>query len=145
MILDIVAPGVLLLVIVILLINNLSIRSKNRKLSSEVIQIALDKAAISERLRQELDTKESESIEKSEGFLKFISQSRDWAFDYIEEVQAALLKFKDAVEPQIEYSKTYATSVGESAHSQIVDKIAVAYEELSKAMPTENPSDDVLK
>jgi pantothenate synthetase len=144
MILDIIAPVVLLLIIVILLINNLAIRSKNRKLSVEVVQIALDKAVISKRLKEELEKKDSDSIEKSEGFLKFISQSRDWAFDYIEQVQAALLEFKNKVEPQILYSKTYGTTVGESTHSIIIDKISDAYDDLVKVMPEDN-SEDMLK
>jgi pantothenate synthetase len=144
MILDIVAPGVLLLIIVILLINNLAIRSKNRKLSVEVVQIALDKAVISQRLKEELEKKDSDSIEKSEGFLKFISQSRDWAFDYIEQVQAALLEFRNKVEPQILYAKTYGTTVGESTHSIIIDKISDAYDDLVKVMPEDN-SEDMLK
>jgi hypothetical protein len=144
MILDIIAPAVLLLIIIILLINNLAIRSKNRKLSVEVVQIALDKTIISQRLKEELDKKDSDSIEKSEGFLKFISQSRDWAFDYIEQVQAALLEFRNKVEPQILYAKTYGTTVGESTHSIIIDKISDAYDDLVKVMP-EDSSEDMLK
>jgi pantothenate synthetase len=144
MILDIVAPGVLLLIIVILLINNLAIKSKNRKLSAEIIQIALDKAIISERLEEELNKKDFNSIEQSEGFLKFISQSRDWAFDYIEQVQAALLEFKNKIEPQILYAKTYGTVSGQSPHTIIIDRISDAYDDLVKVMP-EDSSENMIK
>ena len=145
MILDIVAFGVSLFIIVILLINNLAIRSKNRKLSVEVVQIALDKAVISQRLKEELDKKDSESIEQSEGFLKFISQSRDWAFDYIEQVQAALLEFKNRVEPQILYAKTYGTTTGESPHTIIIDRISDAYDDLVRIMPEDSPEKNLGK
>jgi hypothetical protein len=144
-ILDIVAFGVSLFIIVILLINNLAIRSKNRKLSVEVVQIALDKAVISQRLKEELDKKDSESIEQSEGFLKFISQSRDWAFDYIEQVQAALLEFKNRVEPQILYAKTYGTTTGESPHTIIIDRISDAYDDLVRIMPEDSPEKNLGK
>ena len=144
MILEAVAYGVLLLIIVVLLINNLAIRSKNRRLSADIIQIALDKSIISKKLKEELDKKDSESIEKSEGFLKFISQSRDWAFDYIEQVQAALLEFKNKIEPQILYAKTYGTTTGESPHTIIIDRISDAYDDLLKVMP-EDSADGVLK
>jgi hypothetical protein len=144
MILDVIAFGVLLLIIVILLINNLAIRSKNRKLSAQIIQIALDKTVISEKLKEQLDKKDSESIEQSEGFLKFISQSRDWAFDYIEQVQAALLEFKNKVEPQLLYAKTYGTAAGHSPHTIIIDRISDAYDDLVRVMP-EDSSGDVLK
>jgi len=144
MMLEAIAYGVLLLIIVVLLINNLAIRSKNRRLSADIIQIALDKSIISKKLKEELDKKDSESIEKSEGFLKFISQSRDWAFDYIEQVQAALLEFKNKIEPQILYAKTYGTTTGQSPHTIIIDRISDAYDDLLKVMP-EDSADGVLK
>jgi hypothetical protein len=144
MILDAIAFGVLLLIIAVLLINNLRAHFKNKKLVAEIIQIALDKSVISERLKQELDSKESGSIEKSEGFLKFISQSRDWAFDYIEQVQAALLEFKNKVEPQILYAKTYGTVSAETPHTIIIGKISDAYDDLIKIMP-EDSADNVVK
>jgi pantothenate synthetase len=144
MILEGVAYGMLLLIIVVLLINNLAIRSKNRRLSADIIQIALDKSIISKKLKEELDKKDSESIEKSEGFLKFISQSRDWAFDYIEQVQAALLEFKNKIEPEILYAKTYGTVSGQSPHTIIIDRISDAYDDLLKVMP-EDSSEDMLK
>jgi hypothetical protein len=143
-ILDTIAFIVLSLVIVILLINNLIIRSKNKKLYIEITQIALDKSVISQRLKEELNKKESESIEQSEGFLKFISQSRDWAFDYIEQVQASLLEFKNKVEPQIFYAKTYGSANGESPHTIIIDRISDAYDDLIKVMP-EDSADNMIK
>jgi hypothetical protein len=142
MILDFIAFGILGFFVFALLINNLKLRSKTKKLTSQVIQISLDKAVISEQLKKVLDQKDSESIEQSEGFLKFVSQSRDWAFDYIEQVQAALLEFRNKVEPQILYAKTYGTTVGESTHSIIVDKISDAYDDLVKIMPEDDTKRD---
>jgi hypothetical protein len=144
MILDFIAFGILGFFVFALLINNLKLRSKTKKLTSQVIQISLDKAVISEELKRVLDQKDSESIEQTEGFLKFISQSRDWAFDYIEQVQAALLKFKNKVEPQILYAKTYGTVSGQSPHTIIIDRISDAYEDLVKVMP-EDTSGDLSK
>jgi hypothetical protein len=144
MILDFIAFGILGFFVFVLLINNLKLRSKTRKLTSQVIQISLDKAVISEQLKKVLDKKDSESIEQSEGFLKFISQSRDWAFDYIEEVQAALIEFKSKVEPQILYAKTYGTAVSSPPHTIVIDKISDAYDELIKVMP-KNSTDNTIK
>jgi hypothetical protein len=142
MILDFIAFAILGFFVFVLLINNLRLRSRTRKLSAQVVQIALDKNVISEQLKKILDKKDSESIEQSEGFLKFVSQSRDWAFDYIEQVQAALLEFRNKVEPQILYAKTYGTTVGESTHSIIVDKISDAYDDLVKIMPEDDTKRD---
>jgi hypothetical protein len=143
MILDFIAFGILGFFVFVLLINNLKLRSKTKNLTAQVIQISLDKAILSEELKKVLDQKDSESIEQSEGFLKFISQSRDWAFDYIEQVQAALLEFKNRVEPQILYSKTYGTTVGESTHTIIINKISDAYDDLAKVMPEDNSGDSL--
>jgi hypothetical protein len=142
MILDFIAFGVLGFFVFVLLINNLKLRSRTRKLSAQVVQIALDKAVISEQLKKVLDQKDSESIEQSEGFLKFISQSREWAFDYIEQVQAALIEFKNKVEPEIKYSKTYGMSVAENVHSKMIDRIAIAYEDLKKILPEDDTKQD---
>jgi hypothetical protein len=36
------------------------------------------------------------SIEQTDGFVKFLSESRDWAFNYIEDVQSSIKSLKDA-------------------------------------------------
>jgi hypothetical protein len=140
---DLIAFLALISLIFVLLISVLRLYFKNKKLSAQIIQIALDKAVISERLREELDKKDSELVEQSDGFLKFISQSRDWAFDYIEQVQVALLEFKKKIEPQILYAKTYGTVSGQSPHTIIIDRISDAYDELVKIMPEDSPEDVV--
>ena len=33
-------------------------------------------------------------IEETDGFLKFVTESREWAFKYIEDVQSAIIKLK---------------------------------------------------
>lgn len=48
-------------------------------------------------------TNKTDKDQANEDFLKFISDSRDWAYQYIEEVQAGLKTFIDEVGPQIDY------------------------------------------
>lgn len=122
----------------------LKLSMRKRRLILEIVQLQIDKQILTHRLKEEIEKRNSADIENTDGFLKFISQSRDWAFDYIEQVQAALLEFKNKVEPQILYAKTYGTTVGESTHSIIVDKISDAYDDLVKVMP-ENSTDNVIK
>jgi hypothetical protein len=71
---------------------------RNRKLSNEVIQLKLDKLALLNKLEQELSLRENKSIEQTDGFIKFLSESRDWAFTYIEDVQQAIQSLKISVE-----------------------------------------------
>jgi len=75
-----------------------------------------------------------------EDFLKFISDSRDWAFDYIEEVQNGLSKFIKEVEPDIEYYDKYGTAVEGmvSPHDKALKKISEEFKELKKLLPKDN-------
>jgi hypothetical protein len=138
---DLIIHGVLACLVILLLINNLRLRLRNKKLVTDFAQSSLDKTVIILKLREELDKQNPNSIEKTDGFLKFISDSRDWAFKYIEEVQAALAVFKNEVEPRIEYARTYGTVVGQSAHSDILEEISLAYDKFKKIMPDDSPQE----
>lgn len=79
---------------------------------------------------------ESNYDASSEAYLKFISDSRDWAFDYIEEVQEKLIMFANKVEPQLNYFNTYGKAIS-SPHEIILDQIDKAYSELKTVLPEE--------
>jgi hypothetical protein len=110
------------------------IKRKKRELSllTTLLQLEIEKQALKNEVAK---LTEAQSIDQSDGFLKFLSQSRDWAFNYIEEVQAALKKFDSVVSPNLEYAKTYGKVTGESPNSAILDKIDEAYSELTKVLP----------
>ena len=95
-------------------------------------QIALEKLIESMNLNNISD----QEVHK-ENFIKFLSDSRDWAFAYIEDVQAELKKFAEEIEPEIDYFKEYGdlTSMQPNYHS--MKKIAEAYKKLKKLMPEE--------
>ena len=140
---DIVALIILTLLCLVLAIANIKLRFRNRNLVVRLAQEAVDKRIIEGLLNEELARQDSQAIEQSEGFLRFISQSRDWAFSYIEQVQSAILNFKQKVGPKIIYAKTYGSATV-SPHTQIIDSIAEAYEELIAVLP-EDSADDVVK
>lgn len=56
----------------------------------KIRQLTIDKAIFMGELAKMLEKQDNKAIEETEGFLKFISESRDWAFTYIEDVQQAL-------------------------------------------------------
>jgi threonyl-tRNA synthetase len=114
------------------------LRLKNKRLAAELLQATLDQNILFTKLAEELKKKEEVSVEKTDGFLKFISESRDLAFQYIEGIQEALVKFRDKVGPEIEYMLTYGTATGDSLQSKSFLKIEKAYNELIKeTLPTE--------
>ena len=73
----------------------------------------------------------------NEDFLKFVSDSRDWAYQYIEDVQAGLKAFIDEVEPQIEYYNKYGAAVEGmvAPHDFALKKISSELKELKKFIP----------
>lgn len=60
-------------------------------------QLRVDMNVYFEKLIEMMDDQDSQAIEETQGFLKFISDSRDKAFEYIEDVQQALLAYDIAL------------------------------------------------
>jgi hypothetical protein len=110
----------------------------NIKLSSkrvEVLRLSIDNAVLSEKLFENLNTPTVKPDETSEAFLKFISDSRDWAYTYIEDVQASLNKFITDIDAEILYFDTYGDLMGAEPNYNSMKKISKAYKELKKLLP----------
>jgi hypothetical protein len=140
MILELVAFSIFIVVFFAIMAHNLFLIRKKRKLISVIIQLETDKDILMKKLAEALAAKESATnVEQTEGFLKFISESRDWAFKYIEDVQAAISKFGAKAQPELIYLDRYGTTIGLSMVKS-VETISEAYRELLKVMP--EASDD---
>ena len=87
-------------------------------------------------LQNEKDMQANQSVHK-ENFLKFISESRDWAFNYIEEVQKGISQFVNEVEPEINYFKEYGDIGAMSPNYYSMKKFVEEYEKLKMLLPTE--------
>jgi hypothetical protein len=60
------------------------------------------------------------------------------AFEYIETMQEAIVKFKNNVGPEIDYMLTYGTATGDTLQTSSFLKIERAYTELiQETLPTE--------
>ncbi len=82
----------------------------------------------------------SENDIHRENFIKFLSDSRDWAFTYIEDVQNGLNKFVEEISPSINYFSDFSTlSEGQPLHNEM-KIISNAYKDLKKFLP-ENVED----
>jgi hypothetical protein len=93
---------------------------RNKKLSAEVALLNLERVAFTSHIDQLETAKESGSVEGTQGFLRFISESRDWAFEYIENVQEAIGEYDEAL------------STNDAA------KISAAYNKMINMLPKEN-------
>jgi hypothetical protein len=99
-------------------------RRRHRQALMSVAQLILDKEALLNRL--EMATLEN-SKEANEGFIKFLSDSRQDAFDYIESVQKSVQNYLVAIESQNE------------------DEIITARMELFSHLPEEAETEDKNK
>jgi len=113
--------------IIILSIKTLRLKSEIKKLAtaySKVTQLMLS------------NNKLDDDVHK-ESFIKFLSDSRDSAFVYIEEVQLGISKFVEQVDPEISYFKEYGDIMAMAPNYNSMNKIATAYEDLIKLLPKE--------
>lgn len=115
--------------IVLLMASLLLLFIKNNKMSA---QIADMKLALIEKT---YGIKDNDPVK--EDFLKFVSESREWAFEYIEEVQQGLQKFVDGVDKHISYFDEYGDSMAFKPNYESLAKISKEYKELKKLLPTE--------
>ena len=69
----------------------------NRKLFARAVQAEMDRIMTMIELEKLTAEKNAQAVEKTDGFLKFISESREWAFSYIEDVQEAIKEYDDAL------------------------------------------------
>lgn len=122
------------LIISILLFDNVRQRIKKTKLKKVAVQLGLDKIQALKELNLAISNKE---LEQSEGFINFLTESRDWAFTYIQEVQEALKEFDKTVVPIFDYQKTYGKVLGPTTHSNTLDEVSLAYDKLKTVLPQE--------
>jgi hypothetical protein len=110
---------------------------KLARLTQECAKLFIDNKTLEEFIAtNNVEFKNDSDIHK-ENFIKFLSDSRDWAFAYIEEVQRGLTKFVDDVEPEINYFKEYGDLTSMKPNYYSLKKITDAYEELTKLLPKE--------
>ena len=110
---------------------------RNRKLKKRIKVLAISLVRVEDLVNSaKLDNKDNE-IHK-ENFIKFLSDSRDWAYLYIEDVQKGLTSFVNEIEPEIAYFDEYGL-VGEAyPHYHSMKKISHAYKDLKKLLPEED-------
>lgn len=127
-----------ILTTIVLLSFTIKFYVQRKKIFALYIQSELDKHLIYQKLEEVSRELSAKDLAETDGFVKFISQSRDWAFEYIEEVQKALAEFDEQVSPQLEWATTYGTLAGETVHTNTINTISEAYEKLKTVLPKDN-------
>jgi hypothetical protein len=110
-------------------------------MSLYVVQIKKNRAMIANTLQLLImqqsahDENKTDKDKANEDFLKFVSDSRDWAYQYIEDVQSKINKFISDVEPEIAYFDEYGVVGSAYPHYYSMKKISGAYKELKTILP----------
>jgi len=97
--------------IIYLMSSVVRLRAKNMSLVYDALQAYLERNIVAEQLNLALIEKENLKLEQNDDFLTFVSQSRDWAFSYIEATQEKVDNFINNVGPIVEYLEKYSPPI----------------------------------
>ena len=109
------------------------------KLKRDVSKLFIEKTLLQEYVDLTKSTKEKQDSDDSvhkENFIKFLSDSRLWAFEYIEDVQKGLTKFVNDVDADISHFDEYGDALSMSRPDYpSMKNISKAYKELTTLLP----------
>jgi hypothetical protein len=125
---------IFIVIFFILVFDNLRLRLVHRSNIIQLLEVATERNIIATKLLDFTEQNLEPTEAASEGFLKFLSDSRDWAFEYIENVQVGLNKFISDAGPSIEYWEKYG-SVMDTPLDINMQKISISYKELKSLLP----------
>lgn len=96
---------------------------------SKIKSLSLDKAVLMIEFSNLLNNQQPKSVEETEGFLKFISESRDWAFTYIENVQDAIEEYRKVAD---------IVPLSKDMSVQQAEQLSATYDRLMSFLPEDN-------
>ena len=79
-----------IIIVAFLVIFYVKLTVSYKKTMALLVQSLMDKEELLKKFEEFVNDQSIKAIEETDGFVKFISQSRDWAFEYIEDVQKAI-------------------------------------------------------
>ena len=111
------------------------------KLKRDISKLFIENTLLQEYVDLTKSTKIKEDSDESihkENFIKFLSDSRDWAFSYIESVQKGLTKFVSDVDADVSHFDEYGDALSMSRPDYpSMKNISKAYKELKTLLPEE--------
>jgi hypothetical protein len=79
----------------IISVDNVRVRIRSKKLNKEIEKSIIEYFILAQKHEELAKNNSNKEIEQTDGFLKFLSESRDWAFQYIEDVQKTIVNLKE--------------------------------------------------
>ena len=110
------------------------------KLKKSLSKLFIEKTLLQEYIESTksiIDEKNFEDSVHKENFIRFLSDSRDWAYKYIEDVQFGIKEFIDSVDPDLLHFDEYGKVGSAYPHYEAMVRINNAYKKLKTLMPKE--------
>lgn len=127
--------------LILLLISNIfvfslyvKVKKQNQKCKIRIEDLHIGKAILEKELMQK---NMNEDDVHTENFIKFLSDSREAAYGYIEDVQSALKDFSNKVDAKLKYFDEYGLAGPGGPDYELLKQISLAYKELQKIMPND--------
>ena len=115
-------------------------RIKLSSITADLLKANIDKTIIAEKLLDASARNLMKSDPSSEAFLKFVSDSRDWAYSYIESVQEEINNFITLVGPDMEYLESYKPPI---ISEEVTDRLIVGYKKIKDLIPKDYGKIDI--
>lgn len=125
----------LVFIIVYFGFRNIVLRKKLHDEISEKLEAKIKKDIILSEYNDLLQELQNIKLEKSDDFVKFLSDSREWAFTYIEDAQQKIAKFDILLQEIAEWNDTYGTVAGDVPHAEKIKQISLAYNSIRELLP----------
>ena len=127
--------GLLVLLIGYLTFRNVVLRKAVQDATADKLQAYINLNIVESEFSKALQEIENMKLEKSDDFVKFLSDSREWAFTYIEDAQEKISEFDKQIQEVAEWNKTYGSVVGETPHRSKIEEINLAYDKIRSLLP----------
>lgn len=137
---DIIIHSIVYTLLVVLIVyfgfRNLALRRRVEDEIANKLQAIVDRNIYVAQYHDALQQIENSKLEKSDDFIKFLSDSRNAAFDYIEQAQEALSEFDKVMTRVIKWSEGPGIVMGDATpHANRIREISEAYNKLKELLP----------
>lgn len=124
---------------IVAILKNLWLKFQYADALNKILQMQLDAATTNAFLLDKLKDKDKEESVKTdvqEGFINFLNQSRESAFEYIENVQSTLGNVVTDLSPIVEFHDKYGAIFDTDTRNQM-QVVSNSFRELKKLIPEE--------
>lgn len=108
---------------------------------ARTIILSKEVEALKKAFATEILNSYSNNDTSKDNFLKFVSDSREWAFDYIETVQSQLKAFIDTADKEFKHFDEYGIVTEGMPHYESMKLISTEYKKLKSLLPEESKND----